>query len=284
MAASVGFGQVLDRKYGVHGSKITGSDGLGFKLIAEKPAPAGIKRGGNHVDTRQWYASGSSRVHARSIATGGAGAGTAARGHRAPSRGGNADRPGAGAVHGTLVRLIGAKRCIELGTYTGYSALAVALALPPDGSIVACDVSDEFTRVGRPFWREAGVESKIDLRIAPALRSLDDLLAQPGGRGGYDFAFVDADKGNYIAYYEKLLELVRPGGLIAVDNTLGLSGQYVTDLTTAGAQAIRDFNTHVPSRQPGRTVAAADRRGPDAATASVSTPTAPESFRLSTAT
>ena len=144
-----------------------------------------------------------------------------------------------------LVRLIGARRCIELGTYTGYSALAVALALPPDGSLVACDVSDEFTRIGRPFWREAGVESKIDLRLQPALRSLDELLAQPGGRGSFDFAFVDADKGNYIAYYEKLLELVRPGGLIAVDNTLGVSGHYVTELTTPTAQSIRAFNAHV---------------------------------------
>jgi predicted O-methyltransferase YrrM len=121
----------------------------------------------------------------------------------------------------------------------------VALALPPDGSIVACDVSDEFTRIGRPFWREAGVESKIDLRLKPALESLDELLAQPGGRGGYDFAFVDADKGNYIAYYEKLLELMRPGGLITVDNTLGVSGKYVTELTSPSAQAIRAFNAHV---------------------------------------
>jgi predicted O-methyltransferase YrrM len=144
-----------------------------------------------------------------------------------------------------LVRLIGARRCIELGTYTGYSALAVALALPPDGSIVACDVSDEFTRIGRPFWREAGVESKIDLRLKPALQSLDELLAQPGGTSGYDFAFVDADKGNYIAYYEKLLELVRPGGLITVDNTLGVSGRYVTELTSPSATAIRAFNAHV---------------------------------------
>ncbi len=144
-----------------------------------------------------------------------------------------------------LVRLIGARRCIELGTYTGYSALAVALALPPDGSLVACDVSDEFTRIGRPFWREAGVESKIDLRLQPALRTLDELIAQPGGRGSFDFAFVDADKGNYIAYYEKLLQLVRRGGLIAVDNTLGVSGHYVTDLTTPVADAIRAFNTHV---------------------------------------
>jgi caffeoyl-CoA O-methyltransferase len=153
--------------------------------------------------------------------------------------------PEQGQFMALLVRLIGARRCIELGTYTGYSALAVALALPSDGRIVACDVSDEFTRVGRPYWREAGVESKIDLRIQPALRSLDELLAEAGGRGGYDFAFVDADKGNYIAYYEKLLELIRPGGLIAVDNTLGVSGHYVTDLTTPVAQAIRAFNTHV---------------------------------------
>jgi predicted O-methyltransferase YrrM len=153
--------------------------------------------------------------------------------------------PEQGQFMALLVRLIGAKRCIELGTYTGYSALAVALALPADGRLVACDVSDEFTRVGRPFWREAGVEAKIDLRLQPALKSLDELLAQPGGRAGYDFAFVDADKGNYIAYYEKLLELVRPGGLIAVDNTLGVSGHYVTELTTPTAQAIRAFNTHV---------------------------------------
>jgi predicted O-methyltransferase YrrM len=144
-----------------------------------------------------------------------------------------------------LVHLIGARRCIELGTYTGYSALAVALALPADGTLVACDVSDEFTRVGRPFWREAGVEAKIDLRLAPALQSLDELLAQPGGKGSFDFAFVDADKGNYIAYYEKLLLLVRRGGLIAVDNTLGVSGRFVTELKSPSADAIRAFNTHV---------------------------------------
>src|SRR5580698_3682301 len=144
-----------------------------------------------------------------------------------------------------LVKLIGARRCIELGTYTGYSALAVALALPPDGTLVACDVSDEFTRIGRPFWREAGVESKIDLKLQPALRSLEELLGKPGAKGSFDFAFVDADKGNYIAYYEKLLQLIRPGGLIAVDNTLGVSGRYVTELTTPSAEAIRAFNAHV---------------------------------------
>ena len=144
-----------------------------------------------------------------------------------------------------LVRILGARRCIEVGTYTGYSALAVALALPADGLLVACDVSDEYTRVGLPFWREAGVESKIRLRIQPALVTLDELLAEPGGRGGYDFAFIDADKNNYIAYYERLLQLVRPGGLIAVDNTLGLSSTPVIHLNTPMARAVEAFNAHV---------------------------------------
>ena len=123
--------------------------------------------------------------------------------------------PEQGQFMALLVRLTGARRCIEVGTYTGYSALAVALALPVDGSLVACDVSDEFTRIGRPFWQEAGVGRKIDLRMQPALKTLDELFTQPGGPRSYDFAFVDADKGNYIAYYEMLLALVRPGGLIA---------------------------------------------------------------------
>ena len=144
-----------------------------------------------------------------------------------------------------LVRLIGARRCIEVGTYTGYSALAVALALPADGRLVACDVSEEFTQVGRPFWRAAGVEDKITLRIQPALATLDELLAVPGGKGSYDFAFVDADKDNYIPYYERLLQLVRPGGLIAVDNTLALSGVPILHLDTLSANAMKAFNIHV---------------------------------------
>lgn len=144
-----------------------------------------------------------------------------------------------------LVRLIGARCCIEVGTYTGYSALAVALALPEDGRLIACDISDEFTSVGRPFWREAGVDHKIDLRIQPAILTLDALLAEPGGRGGYDFAFVDADKTGYIDYYERLLQLVRPGGLIAVDNTLGLSSLPVVQLDTVMARAVKAFNAHV---------------------------------------
>ena len=143
-----------------------------------------------------------------------------------------------------LVKLIGARRCIEIGTYTGYSALAVALALPANGLLVACDVSEEWTSIGRPFWREAGVESRIDLRIKPALETLDELLAI-GGRATFDFAFLDADKPNYRAYYEKLLELTRAGGLIAVDNTLALAGEPIFEQQTKSAKALRALNEFI---------------------------------------
>jgi predicted O-methyltransferase YrrM len=149
-----------------------------------------------------------------------------------------------GQLMALLVKLIGARRCIELGTYTGYSALAVALALPKDGVLITCDVSEEWTSVGRPFWREAGVEARIDLRLGPALETLDALLKQ-GAHGTFDFAFVDADKPNYRAYYEKLLELLRPGGLIAVDNTLALAGEPVMTQQTANAKAMCAFNDFV---------------------------------------
>jgi predicted O-methyltransferase YrrM len=149
-----------------------------------------------------------------------------------------------GQLMALLVKLIGARRCIEIGTYTGYSALAVALALPADGLLVACDVSEEWTSVGRPFWNEAGVESRIDLRIKPALETLDELLAI-GGRGTFDFAFLDADKPNYRAYYEKLLELLRPGGLIAVDNTLALAGEPIFEQQTKNAKALRALNQFI---------------------------------------
>lgn len=118
-----------------------------------------------------------------------------------------------------LVELIGARRTLEVGTYTGYSALAVALSLPPDGQVIACDISDEYTSVGRPYWAEAGVADKIDLRLAPAVETLDTLIAE-GGADSFDFAFIDADKTNYATYYERALVLVRQGGLIAIDNVL----------------------------------------------------------------
>jgi predicted O-methyltransferase YrrM len=135
-----------------------------------------------------------------------------------------------------LVQAIGAKHCLEIGTYTGYSALAVALALPKDGNIVCCDISEEWTAVGKPFWKKAGVEKKIDLRIGPALDTLKKL------KGPFDFVFIDADKPNYAHYYERCLPLVRKGGIIAVDNTLW-SG-WVADRSQSDADtvALREFN------------------------------------------
>jgi caffeoyl-CoA O-methyltransferase len=151
-----------------------------------------------------------------------------------------------GQLMALLVKLIGARRCIELGTYTGYSALAVALALPADGLVITCDVSEEWTSIGRRFWREAGVESRIELRLRPALETLDELL-KAGDQGTFDFAFVDADKQNYLVYYEKLLALLRPGGLIAADNTLALAGEPIMKQQTANAKAMCAFNEFVRS-------------------------------------
>jgi predicted O-methyltransferase YrrM len=118
-----------------------------------------------------------------------------------------------------LVRMLGARRTIEVGVFTGYSSLAVALALPADGKVVACDVSEEWTAMARRYWEKAGVAGKVDLRIAPALQTLDALVAA-GGAGQYDFAFIDADKSAYRDYYERCLVLLRKGGVIAIDNTL----------------------------------------------------------------
>ena len=118
-----------------------------------------------------------------------------------------------------LTQLIGAKKVLEVGVFTGYSAMTVAMAMPEDGKLIACDVSAEWTSIGRKYWEEAGVAHKIDLRIAPATETLDNLLAE-GHAGTFDFAFIDADKPNYDAYYESILQLLRPNGLIAIDNTL----------------------------------------------------------------
>jgi predicted O-methyltransferase YrrM len=127
--------------------------------------------------------------------------------------------PEQGQLMGLLVQLIGAKKCLEVGVFTGYSSLAVALNLPDNGQIIACDVSDEFTSIARRYWQEAGVSNKIDLHIAPALETLDRLIAN-GESGTFDFAFIDADKNNYGAYYDRCFQLVRQGGLILVDNVL----------------------------------------------------------------
>jgi predicted O-methyltransferase YrrM len=146
-----------------------------------------------------------------------------------------------GQLMALLVQLIGAKRTIEIGVFTGYSALAVALALPPDGRVLACDVSDDFTRIGKPFWSQAGVAHKIELVLGPALATLDARLAKDEA-ASYDFAFIDADKANYDAYYERCLQLVRAGGLIAFDNMLwgGAVAKPATDADTRALQALND--------------------------------------------
>jgi predicted O-methyltransferase YrrM len=118
-----------------------------------------------------------------------------------------------------LVRLIGAKNAIEVGTFTGYSALAVASALPPGGRLICCDVSEEWTAIARRYWAEAGIADRIELHLRPAQETLAELL-QRNGAGAFDFAFIDADKTAYDAYYEACLALLRPGGLIAIDNVL----------------------------------------------------------------
>jgi caffeoyl-CoA O-methyltransferase len=143
-----------------------------------------------------------------------------------------------------LVRLMGAKNCLEVGVFTGYSSLAVALVLPADGCLVACDVSEKWTAMARKYWAEAAVSGKIELKIAPALATLDELL-RSGKAGFFDFAFIDADKINYLAYYERALALVRTGGLIVVDNTLW-GGQVVDKKSkSADTLAIRQFNDHL---------------------------------------
>lgn len=149
--------------------------------------------------------------------------------------------PEQGQFMALLVRLMGAERCLEIGTFTGYSSTVVALALPASGHVTCLDVSEEYTRHAREAWRRAGVEDKVTLQLAPALDSLEQMLAE-GRAGEFDFAFIDADKGNYAGYYEAALELVRAGGLIAVDNTLW--GGAVADPADQDADtvAIRAFN------------------------------------------
>lgn len=149
--------------------------------------------------------------------------------------------PEQGQLMRLLVELIGARRCLEVGVFTGYSSLCVALSLPRGGSLVACDVSAEYTDVARRYWRRAGVHDRIELRLAPALETLDALIAS-GQTGSFDFAFVDADKGNYLGYYERVLTLLRAGGLLAIDNVLW-GGSVVDPADTSGStQAIRALN------------------------------------------
>jgi predicted O-methyltransferase YrrM len=149
--------------------------------------------------------------------------------------------PEQGQFMGLLVKLLGARRTIEIGTFTGYSALSVALALPEDGKVLACDISEEYTSVGKPYWQRAGVARKIELVIAPALETLDARLGA-GEAGRHDFAFIDADKAGYDGYYERCLKLLRTGGVIAFDNTLwnGDVARPAKDDDTRALQALND--------------------------------------------
>jgi caffeoyl-CoA O-methyltransferase len=143
-----------------------------------------------------------------------------------------------------LVKMLGATRTLEIGVFTGYSALTIALALPEDGVVIACDVSHEWTQIGRRFWREAGVDHKIDLRLGPGVETLQSLLDN-GNAGSFDFAFIDADKSNYDHYYELCLKLVRHGGVIALDNTLWHGDIIDVSLQDADTLAMRAINAKV---------------------------------------
>ncbi|MBX2810718.1 MAG: class I SAM-dependent methyltransferase [Myxococcales bacterium] len=143
-----------------------------------------------------------------------------------------------------LAELIGARNCLEVGTFTGYSALAVALVLPSDGRLIACDINDEWTSIGKRYWEEAGVSNKIDLRLGPAIETLSTLVAT-GKAGQFDFAFIDADKTNYDAYYEYALELLRPGGLITIDNVLWSGAVIDMENQTDDTRAIRALNQKI---------------------------------------
>lgn len=149
--------------------------------------------------------------------------------------------PEQGQFMALLVRLMKARKTLEVGVFTGYSSLVVALALPPDGKVIACDVNEEYTSVARRYWKEAGIDHKVDLRIGPAVETLDQLI-NSGEKETFDFAFIDADKVRYDLYYERALKLVRSGGLIAIDNVFRrgrVADQSVTDPDT---QATRLLN------------------------------------------
>ena len=152
--------------------------------------------------------------------------------------------PEQGQLMALLLGLLGARRVLEVGTFTGYSSTVMALTLPPDGKLLACDLSEEWTKVARRYWREAGVEAKIELRLGPARGTLDALIAE-GQSGSFDFAFIDADKTAYDDYYERCLTLVRPGGLVAVDNALW-SGAVADDTDQReNTRAIRALNSKI---------------------------------------
>jgi caffeoyl-CoA O-methyltransferase len=151
--------------------------------------------------------------------------------------------PEQGAFMALLAKLTNARKYVEIGTFTGYSALSVALAMPADGKVIALDVSKEFTDRARGYWTEAGVAEKIDLRLGPGLEALDKMIAS--GEGPIDMAFIDADKSNYDGYYERVLKLLRPGGLIALDNMLWSGAVADPNLTDPDTSALRALNLKI---------------------------------------
>ena len=149
--------------------------------------------------------------------------------------------PDQGVLMGMLTRLVGAKRCVVVGVFTGYSSISVALALPEDGQIIACDVSEEFTSVARRYWKLAGVDHKIQLNLAPAVETLDRLIAEDG-LGSFDMAFIDADKPNYAHYYERVLQLLKPNGLLLIDNVLWSGKVAEPEASDPDTNALRELN------------------------------------------
>ena len=152
--------------------------------------------------------------------------------------------PEEGQFIGLLVKMIGARKCLEVGVFTGYSSTCIAAAMPPEGRLIACDVSVEWTSIARQYWEKAGVANKIELRLGPGIEILDALLAD-GQAGTFDFAFIDADKGNYLNYYERALKLVRAGGLIGIDNTLWYGKPADPAVNDPDTEVIREVNRRV---------------------------------------
>jgi len=152
--------------------------------------------------------------------------------------------PEEGQFIGLLVKMIGARKCLEVGVFTGYSSTCIAAAMPPEGRLIACDVSVEWTSIARQYWEKAGVANKIELRLGPGVDILDALLAN-GHAGTFDFAFIDADKGNYLNYYERALKLVRGGGLIGIDNTLWYGKPADPTVNDPDTEVIREVNRRV---------------------------------------
>ena len=152
--------------------------------------------------------------------------------------------PEQGQFMNLLVGITGATRIVEIGTFTGYSSLSMALALPDSGKLVACDLSEDYTNTAKRYWQEAGVVDRIELKLGPALESLDALL-DSGNAGSFDLAFIDADKTGYLGYYERCLKLLRNGGLILVDNVLWGGRVARPEVTDEDTIALREFNDHL---------------------------------------